>query len=105
MSVSCVSVKCSEQSERQTDAARTVFAEAVALHTSDSDIAAHVKRHFDRTFGTGWNCVVGRSFGTFVTHDLASFAHMTYQGQGQGQGHGQGQGLGAPLNMVLFKSP
>nr|CAG8602500.1 14401_t:CDS:2 [Entrophospora candida] len=34
----------------------------------EKDIAAFIKREFDKRFGTTWHCIVGRSFGSYVTH-------------------------------------
>src|SRR5438105_8279026 len=39
------------------------------------DIAAYMKKEFDNKFGTTWHCVVGRNFGSFVTHGSRSFPH------------------------------
>ncbi|GLU23105.1 hypothetical protein SLE2022_391360 [Rubroshorea leprosula] len=33
-----------------------------------TDIARFIKKEFDRAYGTGWQCVVGRDFGSFVMH-------------------------------------
>ncbi|KAB5593924.1 hypothetical protein CTheo_2650 [Ceratobasidium theobromae] len=34
----------------------------------EKDIAAHIKREFDRRYGTTWHVVVGKNFGSYVTH-------------------------------------
>lgn len=34
----------------------------------EKDIAAHVKREFDRKYGPTWHVVVGKNFGSYVTH-------------------------------------
>lgn len=31
---------------------------------------------FDRTHGTGWQCIVGTDFGSFVTHCHGCFIHF-----------------------------
>ncbi len=48
----------------------------------ERDIAAGLKKRMDRRYGGMWHCVVGRSFGTYVSHDARSFIcfsldHMT----------------------------
>lgn len=35
---------------------------------SPREIAGHLKLAFDQLYGPAWHCVVGRSFGSFVTH-------------------------------------
>lgn len=34
----------------------------------EKDIASYIKREFDRRFGTTWHCIVGRNYGSYVTH-------------------------------------
>ena len=36
-------------------------------------LALHIKETFDKEFGKHWNCVVGRNFGSFVTHRLKTY--------------------------------
>jgi len=40
-----------------------------------STIAANIRSNFDKnpSHGPGWNCVVGRSFGAFVTHEIKTY--------------------------------
>ena len=37
-------------------------------HTIEKDIAQAIKKEFDSRFGATWHCIVGRNFGSFVTH-------------------------------------
>lgn len=32
------------------------------------EIAGIIKREFDRVYGPAWHCIVGKAFGSFVTH-------------------------------------
>lgn len=32
------------------------------------EIAGTIKREFDRVYGPAWHCIVGKAFGSFVTH-------------------------------------
>ena len=34
----------------------------------EKDIAAHIKKEFDRRHGPTWHVVVGKNFGSYVTH-------------------------------------
>ena len=34
----------------------------------EKDIAQHIKKTFDDRKGPTWHCIVGRNFGSFVTH-------------------------------------
>ena len=44
-----------------------------------STIAAHIRSTFDKSYGRGWNCVVGRSFGAYVTHEIKTYMYFTVQ--------------------------
>ncbi|KAI8052350.1 dynein light chain type 1-domain-containing protein [Syncephalis plumigaleata] len=53
--------------------------QAMEQYTVEKDIAAHIKREFDKKYGTTWHCVVGRNFGSYVTHETKHFIYF-YQG-------------------------
>ena len=38
------------------------------MSASPRDIAGHIKTGFDSLYGPPWHCIVGRSFGSYVTH-------------------------------------
>jgi hypothetical protein len=42
-----------------------------------STIAGYIRTYFDKAYGKGWNCVVGRSFGAFVTHEIKTYIYYT----------------------------
>jgi dynein light chain LC8-type len=44
---------------------------ALEKYTVEKDIAAEVKKEFDRKFGPTWHAVVGKNFGSYVTHGLS----------------------------------
>ncbi|CAG8693150.1 12490_t:CDS:2 [Dentiscutata erythropus] len=43
---------------------------ALEKHSIEKDIAAYIKREFDKKYGTTWHCIVGRNFGSYVTHGI-----------------------------------
>lgn len=45
-----------------------VASEAMEKYTVEKDIAQHIKKEFDVRAGATWHCIVGRNFGSFVTH-------------------------------------
>ena len=49
-------------------------------HKVERDIACFLKKEFDRKYQPTWHCVVGRNFGSFVTHRTKHFIHF-YMGQ------------------------
>ena len=40
---------------------------------STRDVAGNIKREFDRLYGTSWHCIVGKVFGSHVTHEMNCF--------------------------------
>lgn len=42
-------------------------------------IAAHIKKEFDKKYGSGWQCVVGSNFGCFFTHPKGTFIYFTLE--------------------------
>lgn len=47
--------------------------DALSRHSVLREIAGSVKKEFDKEFGSTWHCVVGKSFGSYVTHQSNSF--------------------------------
>ena len=45
-------------------------------HNVEKDIAAFMKKEFDKKYGPTWPCVVGRNFGSYVTHASGNFIYM-----------------------------
>jgi hypothetical protein len=42
--------------------------------------AAHIKKEFDKKYHPTWHCIVGRNFGSYVTHETKHFIYF-YLGQ------------------------
>ena len=58
------------------------FASTQALdkYNVEKDIAAYLKKEFDRKHGSTWHAIVGRNFGSYVTHESGYFIYF-YVGQ------------------------
>ncbi|CRH02565.1 dynein light chain 1, putative [Plasmodium relictum] len=54
--------------------------QALQKYNVEKDIAAHIKKEFDRKYDPTWHCVVGRNFGSYVTHETKNFIYF-YIGQ------------------------
>ncbi|ESR65243.1 Dynein light chain [Citrus sinensis] len=44
--------------------------------TEPTEIARFIKKEFDKAYGTGWQCIVGTDFGSFVTHCYGNFIYF-----------------------------
>lgn len=53
---------------------------AMEKYNIEKDIAAYIKKEFDRKYGATWHCIVGRNFGSYVTHVSRHFIYF-YLGQ------------------------
>ncbi|EJW82507.1 dynein light chain LC6 [Wuchereria bancrofti] len=42
-------------------------------------IAKLLKETFDKTYGIGWQCIVGNSFGCYITHLPNSFLYFSVE--------------------------
>ncbi|KAA0195055.1 Dynein light chain flagellar outer arm [Fasciolopsis buskii] len=54
--------------------------QALEKFNIEKDVAAYVKKHFDAKFSPTWHCIVGRNFGSYVTHETKHFIYL-YIGQ------------------------
>lgn len=73
-------VKSADMSEEMQIAAAECAGHALETCNVEKDIAAHIKREFDKRYGPTWHCIVGRNFGSYVTHESKHFIYF-YLGQ------------------------
>lgn len=66
-------------STMQDDAIRTALT-ALEKFNIEKDIAAYIKKEFDKKYAPTWHCIVGRNFGSYVTHETKHFIYF-YLGQ------------------------
>jgi len=53
---------------------------ALETYNIEKDIAAYIKKQFDNRYSASWHCIVGRNFGSYVTHENRNFIYF-YLGQ------------------------
>ncbi|VVB13733.1 unnamed protein product [Arabis nemorensis] len=70
----------------ETDMKQTMKEEALRLASKALDcfdvteltqIARFIKKDFDGKYGSGWQCIAGTHFGSFVTHCSGYFIHFS----------------------------
>ena len=64
--------------ERRTQARQE--SEKQRKYNIEKDIAAFIKKEFDKKYNPTWHCIVGRNFGSYVTHETKHFIYF-YLGQ------------------------
>ncbi|TVU29536.1 hypothetical protein EJB05_21106 [Eragrostis curvula] len=62
----------------QRRAIRLAYEAIAAMPRLDSKrLALALKKEFDTTYGPAWHCIVGTSFGSYVTHSLGGFLYFS----------------------------
>ncbi|GMQ06985.1 hypothetical protein CsSME_00051366 [Camellia sinensis var. sinensis] len=46
---------------------------------SSKHMAYNMKKEFDKVYGPAWHCIVGSSFGSFVTHSTGCFLYFSME--------------------------
>ncbi|KAF7256886.1 hypothetical protein EG68_05659 [Paragonimus skrjabini miyazakii] len=77
--VKCV-VKNVDMSEEMQQDAFSISAMALQEFNIEKDIASYIKKEFDKKYGPTWHCIVGRNYGSYVTHETKHFIYF-YSGQ------------------------
>jgi len=81
-------VKNADMSEEMQDDAVNTALQALDKYNIEKDIAAYIKKEFDKKYNPTWHCIVGRNFGSYVTHETKQFIYLSM----------------SPVAILLFKS-
>ena len=66
-----------EKVEFALDIAQEGFNQASFKGKVYSYIAQFIRSGFEKMYGKGWNVVVGRSFGAYVTHEIKTYIYFS----------------------------
>ncbi|EUB55666.1 Dynein light chain, cytoplasmic [Echinococcus granulosus] len=66
-------VRSTDMSEAQQKEAANVIAEALSIHYKEAQVAKMVKAYFDSKCGRAWQCIVGKHFASYVTHEVSTY--------------------------------
>ncbi|TLD38568.1 Nonribosomal peptide synthetase 8 [Venturia nashicola] len=69
-------VKAADMSEDMQHEAIEVAQDAMQKFNIEKEIAQFIKKEFDQRKGATWHCIVGRNFGSFVTHETKHFIYF-----------------------------
>lgn len=61
-------IKNVDMSEEMQQESVDIASAALEKYHIEKDIAAQIKKEFDRRHGATWHVVVGKNFGSYVTH-------------------------------------
>eukprot|EP00882_Tetradesmus_deserticola_P006241 GHRQ01006567.1.p1 GENE.GHRQ01006567.1~~GHRQ01006567.1.p1 ORF type:complete len:152 (+),score=9.26 GHRQ01006567.1:99-554(+) len=73
-------IKNADMSEEMQADAVDCATQALEKYNIEKDIAAYIKKEFDKKYNPTWHCIVGRNFGSYVTHETKHFIYF-YLGQ------------------------
>ncbi|EME31081.1 Dynein light chain 1, cytoplasmic [Galdieria sulphuraria] len=71
-----VVLKSSDMEQSKLEQTFQIAKEAISRFKVEKDVAAFIKKELDKNFGEYWHCVVGKSFGSYVTHVSGAFAYF-----------------------------
>ncbi|KAI9502958.1 Dynein light chain [Coemansia sp. RSA 1358] len=69
-------IKSTDMSEERQKEVTDIALVAFEKQAQEKDISSFIKRECDKKFGSTWHVVVGRSFGSFVTHETGTFIYF-----------------------------
>ncbi|XP_038074159.1 dynein light chain LC6, flagellar outer arm-like [Patiria miniata] len=73
-------IKNADMEQTQQDHAVEVALQSLDKFNVEKDIAAYIKKEFDKSYNPTWHCIVGKHFGSYVTHETKNFIYF-YLGQ------------------------
>ena len=68
-------IKNADMSEEMQQDAVDCATQALEKYNIEKDIAAYIKKEFDKKYNPTWHCIVGRNFGSYVTHETRYHHH------------------------------
>ncbi|CAH8457319.1 unnamed protein product [Heterobilharzia americana] len=63
----------------QQDAVDTCY-EGMENFTEEFEMASYLKKEFDRKYKPNWQCIVGKSYGSFISHEENGFIFFNMNG-------------------------
>lgn len=71
-------IKNVDMSEELQQESVDIASAALEKYNIEKDIAAQIKKEFDRRHGPTWHVVVGKNFGSYVTHGACPHRYSVY---------------------------
>lgn len=66
-----------EMKQDAIEVATEAFNQALQKGHVFTQIATQIRAHFDKEYGRPWSCIVGRSFGSYVTHRTKFYIYFS----------------------------
>lgn len=72
-------IQAADMPQEMQRAAVESASQAVKLYSTEKHVAESIKQDFDQMFQPTWHCVVGRNWGSCVTHSKQCYVRMAYR--------------------------
>ncbi|XP_072172769.1 dynein light chain LC6, flagellar outer arm-like [Diadema setosum] len=69
-------IKNVDMTEDMQNDATDLAMEAFEKFNVEKDVASFIKKDFDEKYSPTWHCIVGKNFGSFVTHETKHFIYF-----------------------------
>lgn len=69
-------MKASDLAEQMQTKVLEMAIDAFKNYKAPKDIATYLKKELDLLYGSSWHVIVGKSFGSYVTHEQGYFAYF-----------------------------
>ncbi|XP_076905099.1 uncharacterized protein LOC143560758 [Bidens hawaiensis] len=71
-----VVIKSADMNEDMQTEAVNIAIKAFENYSVEKDVAEQIKKEFDKNHGPTWHCIVGKNFGSYVTHETNHFVYF-----------------------------
>ncbi|CAI9291431.1 uncharacterized protein LOC111895436 [Lactuca sativa] len=71
-----VVIKSADMKEEMQNEAVNIAISAFENCSVEKDVAEQIKKEFDKNHGPTWHCIVGKNFGSYVTHETNHFVYF-----------------------------
>ncbi|CAH8821494.1 unnamed protein product [Trichobilharzia szidati] len=76
MALSKAVIKDTDMELSMQEEAVNVGATGMERHQVDKDVASHLKQYFNLKYGRTWHCIVGKQFGSDISHEERCFIYF-----------------------------
>merc|ERR1712137_486856 len=96
-------IKNADMAEDMQQDAIDCATQALEKYNIEKDIAAFIKKEFDKKYNPTWHAVVGRNFGSYVTHETKHFIYF-YLGQVASFSSSQAESLSRAVGVISTRA-
>lgn len=69
-------IKAQNMSEEDQKIVFEITEKGFEIESVEKDIAGYIKKELDKSLGHTWHVIVGKNFGSYVTHEAGGFLYF-----------------------------